>query len=834
MPKIRALVVDDVTEVNENTTARFSRAFTGFGWDIDWTTATTVDQGQQLIASSLPPFDLVIADLMFPREDVADLYEQRGLDLVRDAVQRSARTFVLVISTGRDYLPDLMDEARRLGAHHVVRRVDFSTGSQLHSPAAIAAEIQAHLLNNGAVAACAVSADQQDPAVQGLLQQVGEPTIARLCAMILEASKHATRRIELRYLTRGASGALVCTVTAQVESMGQMSHVLKLSRAKELLADEAHRGQWAAEILPAHLLVQHRPAHPVGPVNGWYALGGPLVKRATTLRQWLSGAPVKQDVEDVLEALLVEGMGPSYAEGQFESQEPLASFAFPHHRQSSVLESLSELHEALVRPDGGGLDGEAARRLVTDVTAFVTERHLPRVLKWSIPRQIYTCYVHGDMHGGNVLVSAGRHPLPQLIDPSLFGIAHWATDPACLAVDLLMRGVDAGAESMFFTGFGTWRELALSFSLGASDLSSVTSTGRTRAALDALSWIAANLHRLQPHARDELRWEWHAGLARQFLRFTYHVDIPHPKRALAFAAANDQITAAAAAIEALTAPRRAGRPATPRGPAQAQVDVAIVTVLPEELRAVLDVFGIAQVPQAGQPFYRCQLPCRGRPGRPLEIVITSVLKPLNVHMGARIAPLRHKFSPLAAFLVGIAGGRPGKAAPGDVIISQRVFYYEPGRVTSDGTAPRPQTAEPSDPHGYGLLSYGSGQATLHQRIQDFIARLPPRYRPSALTVDHLPAVSQATVASGENILRDGTELNTLASRFDDSIAAVDQESYGFADSVRDLPWAIFRGVSDNANEIQDDRWKYVAAGFAAACLRDFLETSYVPPDVREV
>jgi CheY-like chemotaxis protein len=550
MPKIRALIVDDMPAVNESTTARFTRAFAGFGWEIDWTTATTVDLGQQLITASVPPFDLVIADLMFPREDVADLYEQRGLDLIKDARRRSEHTFILVISTGRDYLPDLMDEAKRLGAHHVVRRVDFSTGSQLHSPAAIATEIQAHLLDNGTVAGCTVSADDRDPAVQGLLQQVGAPTIARLYAMILEPSKHTTRHIELRYLTPGESGASVCTVTAQVDSVGQISHVLKLSRARRLLAEEAHRGQRAAEILPAHLLVQHRPAHPVGPVNGWYALGGPLVKGATTLHQWLSTGPEKEDVEDVLEALLVEGLGPSYAEGQFEPGEPLAQLTFPHHRQRSVLESLGQLREALVRPEGAGLDQETASTLEADVTAFVTERQLPRVLKWSIPRQTYTCYGHGDLHGGNILVSTGRHPLPQLIDPSLFSVAHWASDPACLAVDLLMRCVDGGAESMFFAGFTTWRRLADAFSRGDGALSSVTSTNATRAALNALSWIAANLHRVQPHAQADLRWEWHAGLARQFLRSTYHTDIPHPKRAVAFAAAYDQITAAAAAIPA--------------------------------------------------------------------------------------------------------------------------------------------------------------------------------------------------------------------------------------------------------------------------------------------
>jgi hypothetical protein len=38
------------------------------------------------------------------------------------------------------------------------------------------------------------------------------------------------------------------------------------------------------------------------------------------------------------------------------------------------------------------------------------------------------------------------------------------------------------------------------------------------------------------------------ALARSLLRSTYHSDIPHAKRALAFAAAYDQLTAAAQAI----------------------------------------------------------------------------------------------------------------------------------------------------------------------------------------------------------------------------------------------------------------------------------------------
>jgi hypothetical protein len=140
-----------------------------------------------------------------------------------------------------------------------------------------------------------------------------------------------------------------------------------------------------------------------------------------------------------------------------------------------------------------------------------------------------------------------------LIDPSHFRLAHWATDPALLAVDLLMRSVDTGSESMLFSGFRTWRMLARRFSVGEPELTAVTTTRGTTAALAALSWLATNLERLSPvmqpgSTNNGHRWEWHMALARSLLRSTYHSDIPHAKRALAFVAAYDQLTAAADAV----------------------------------------------------------------------------------------------------------------------------------------------------------------------------------------------------------------------------------------------------------------------------------------------
>lgn len=551
MPRIRALVVDDDPRLVDSMSKRIGREI---NWDVDWVPITEVDEGRRLIVSSNVPFDVVIVDLMFPREDFPDQYEPRGLDLIRDASHRSPRTFILAISIGSEHMPDLMDQARQLGAHHVVRRIDFSITSAVHSPAAIATEIREHLLDNGTVTTSHVTADPRDPGIQGLLQQVGEATIARLYAKILESGGHKADRIELLFLAPGASGAEVCAVTAYVDGSRRVSHILKLTQVKDLLIREAERGKQATQVFPPNLVIQHQPQQAVGPVNGWYALGGPFMGRAITMRNWLlSGQPSPAAVREVMEELFVDGLGDVYAQGRSESTEPLGSFAFSPYRQQRILTVLEELTEAIQRDDGGAL-GEDAAVVARDLTAFVTERRLPGgISQRDISPETHVCYQHGDLHAGNVLVSTGIRNRPMLIDTSHCGTAHWATDPARLAVDLLMRCVDAGTESMLFTGFPTWRELAARFGAGETDLTAVTATPATRAALAALSWLPANLHRVTPvmqpsFAQSRYRWEWHMALARNMLRSTYYADIPHAKRALALVAAHDQLTAAAAAI----------------------------------------------------------------------------------------------------------------------------------------------------------------------------------------------------------------------------------------------------------------------------------------------
>ena len=268
------------------------------------------------------------------------------------------------------------------------------------------------------------------------------------------------------------------------------------------------------------------------------------------------------------------------------------------------------------------------------------------------------------------------------------------------------------------------------------------------------------------------------------------------------------------------------------------VDIAILTILPEEMHAALDAFRANPRPERrdrGQAFHRAKVECRQRPGTPLTIIISSAAKPLNVHVARPITQLRNQYMPRAVFLVGIAAGLHDEVNVGDVVVPDHVFYYEAEKLTEHGHNPRPQHAEPDDPFRYGFDAYEPRTTGLAEETHAFMARMPTFRRPPSLSEDHVPRIvsHNATIAAGERVLRDGNFLAQLRERFDNTICAADQESYGFAEAVRDLPWLIFRGISDHADPVKRDEWKYAAAGCAAVCLRNFLENGYYPPDLQD-
>lgn len=626
---IQALLID---EDEDNLTAvpeRLRYPFAQLGWLVVWTTAKDPGQVRELFSVPGAAYDLIVVDLPAGarrsakrngsgwqdadggREGSGTGPAESGLNLIREARERFPGAFILAISGGDAQRPDLLDEARRSGAHRVLRRYEFSVDAPDNSPTAIATEIHNHLLDTGAVAPIAVTYDELDPNIQSLVHEIGEPTLCRLYARILDAAGRTTRNMSLGYIAPGYSGAAVCAVTAALDNSGvRTHHVLKVSLDKDALTREAQRGAEAAALLRPALMARQAPPYPVGPVNGWYALASQLHGSALTLRDWLARGASDAAVEDVFAALFTDGLGGVYADTTQEIDSPADLLRTPYYRQRRVLHAVKELSPVLTHPDGCRLDETLVDELTQQLTAFVTEGRIGGSdPQRTAPRPTYGVFSHGDLHATNVLVYEGRHPEPTVIDASRFGHEHWATDPARLAVDLLMHSVDPGAASMFFTGFDRWRDTAARLGRleplldpllhvglvdalladfvpaellpkdpegtvvlpeqpsaakaaagtvrgGAAELDDTiggASADGTAATLAALNWLTGNLRAFCPGMAgdDEYRrhsWEWHTALARYLLRCSYDNEITVPKRALAIVAAHDQLAAAAASL----------------------------------------------------------------------------------------------------------------------------------------------------------------------------------------------------------------------------------------------------------------------------------------------
>lgn len=549
---IRGLMVDDLEKNRNSISLRLNQQLEAKGWSVTWTMVGDPNEAHRLIVDE-PPFDLFVIDLLFDREDMDD-DEARGLELVERACAIAPNAYVFVISNGDNHRRDLFSRATELGAHKVLRRAEFTTESMSNSPPVVAAAIRDHLLGNGSVVEVDVCADGTDPAVQALLFDVGKATLTQLHRLILEVTDDVTDTVQVKCLIPGASGASVCTTTAQVRRGPTVHHVLKVSRTPEALFRETRGVLRARQQLPQRFVVPVQPEWPVGPVNGWYATGAHLDRDALPLRRWLGSGPAPESVCDLFDLLFSDCLGTLYdATVEDCGSTALSLLALRYQRQCFVLKALEELEPLLVHPRGAGLDDVG--QVLADVGSFVTEGRLPGVQERNVPRTSQVCVSHGDLHGGNVLVYPGRRPSPALIDFSEFGKAHWALDPARLVVDFLMYGIDAGAESAFFQGFPVWRRLVADVGGLSAELHAVSCDAATTACLGGLGWLTSQLRQICLQLRDDAdfrrnRWEWHLALASQLLRMCYHGDMPPPKKVAGLVAAHDQLLAAAAALPA--------------------------------------------------------------------------------------------------------------------------------------------------------------------------------------------------------------------------------------------------------------------------------------------
>lgn len=281
----------------------------------------------------------------------------------------------------------------------------------------------------------------------------------------------------------------------------------------------------------------------------------------------------------------------------------------------------------------------------------------------------------------------------------------------------------------------------------------------------------------------------------------------------------------------------------------------------------------------GTPQYRSQTdPNYYRLGQIKDHKVVLASLPAGVHgltSAARVAEQLLSSFPSIKFgvMVGIGGGVPsGNGADirlGDVVVSSPkgtfggVVQYDIGKATNGGTFLR--TGSLNKPPQVLLSALSAIRAKhelddgkLEQNISSALRRHPkltkeyiyqgaqndhlfePSYNhvgssaqscascdPRRLVSRHMrsswrPIVHYGTVASGNQVIKDGKTRDQLSQSLD-GILCFEMEAAGLMDS---FPCLVVRGISDYADSHKNDRWQKYAAMTAAAYATEFLH--YLP------
>ncbi|MDP2128268.1 MAG: purine phosphorylase [Pseudohongiella sp.] len=255
-------------------------------------------------------------------------------------------------------------------------------------------------------------------------------------------------------------------------------------------------------------------------------------------------------------------------------------------------------------------------------------------------------------------------------------------------------------------------------------------------------------------------------------------------------------------------------------------DLLVITAIAIELAAAKKVFGIgSDVPPRhsvnGVQYWPVVLQ---RVDGPLFCVIASLGNAGNVNAATITTLLLTELKPEKVMMMGIAGGLREKLSLGEVIISERVVYYEGAAALDEGIrAPRPEIQRIGLSTQQDLNTYFA-TTSLPDRLQEYAEKLGfsmPKESTAGEVVARLE-VSPATIASGELLVRD-PELFKSFKVLHDKVCVTEMEAYGVFDACekQKLPVLVIRGISDYGDKTKDNNFHNVASEAAAIVTLDY-------------
>jgi nucleoside phosphorylase len=255
-------------------------------------------------------------------------------------------------------------------------------------------------------------------------------------------------------------------------------------------------------------------------------------------------------------------------------------------------------------------------------------------------------------------------------------------------------------------------------------------------------------------------------------------------------------------------------------------DLLVITAIAIELAAAKKVFGIgedvpARYSKNGIHFWPVTIQ---RADGHLSCVVASLGNPGNVNASAITTLLLSELNPKKVLMMGIAGGRRKKLSLGEVILSERVVYYEGAAAQAGGTlALRPEMQRPGLSTQQDLNAYFA-TASLPDRLQERAEKLgfaiPAESTAGDVAVRLM--VSPATIASGELLVRDPEVFAGFQGIHEKALVA-EMEAYGVFDACekQNVPVLVVRGISDYGDTTKDNTFHKVASEAAAIVTLDY-------------
>ncbi|UCM91269.1 5'-methylthioadenosine/S-adenosylhomocysteine nucleosidase family protein [Streptomyces marincola] len=248
--------------------------------------------------------------------------------------------------------------------------------------------------------------------------------------------------------------------------------------------------------------------------------------------------------------------------------------------------------------------------------------------------------------------------------------------------------------------------------------------------------------------------------------------------------------------------------------------VGLVTILSEEMRAVIEKLGLHRGEKIdGLHFYTGEVAI---PGRRVRVVATRTHSQGQRSVMASLGHLRRHFSPRLWVLVGVGGGIHDEYARiGNVIVSTRVVYYEQRKINPLGNVQRrgeEREAPARVVHAVNTYFTEHGDPA---RIKGQLAGRE----------SHAYQVFPGLIGSGEAVIADrDSGIRRYLSHYNDKVLAVDMESGGLsqfwqessANDASEFGWLVVRGVSDNADQEKGHEHHELAAHNAAFVVRELL------------